>query len=294
MLPREIQHFLISLGYDPGAEDGIVGAKTRHAVRRFQLDRGLLPDGIPGSRTEAAILAAIRESNAERALQLRRPAFPPRPANPVVTAALIAELSLRERDLTRLNLVGVRSWQDGQSVANRLNEYDDTIYVVEGNVATGCRASVDPGRLREPNPKGIAHLIPGLYLYRIGLHRRRETALVQAAPVRIRRFFDENHLPESAEHGTDEIEEGWFGINIHRGGMGTRVGEWSSGCQVVHGSQWTAFLQIVLSAASRGQRRFPYLLIEGKHLVERTREATADHSSEGSAPGVDSPKPPPL
>ena len=40
------------------AEDGIVGRNTRRAIRRFQKRAGLVPDGIAGSRTERALIAA--------------------------------------------------------------------------------------------------------------------------------------------------------------------------------------------------------------------------------------------
>ncbi|NLI59886.1 MAG: peptidoglycan-binding protein [Clostridiales bacterium] len=50
-----LQRILYSIGYDPGPIDGIFGPLTRSAVVRFQLDNGLVPDGIVGPRTWAAI-----------------------------------------------------------------------------------------------------------------------------------------------------------------------------------------------------------------------------------------------
>jgi len=41
----QTQRYLRQLGYDPGPVDGVRGAKTRAAVRAFQRDRGLKPDG---------------------------------------------------------------------------------------------------------------------------------------------------------------------------------------------------------------------------------------------------------
>lgn len=46
-----IQSLLARIGYDPGAVDGVFGQQTREAVREFQLDNGLVPDGVVGPAT---------------------------------------------------------------------------------------------------------------------------------------------------------------------------------------------------------------------------------------------------
>ncbi len=51
----QIQRKLIAQGYDAGKIDGIYGAKTRAAVKRFQQDHGLIADGIVGSATNAVL-----------------------------------------------------------------------------------------------------------------------------------------------------------------------------------------------------------------------------------------------
>lgn len=51
----ELQHVLGALGFHPGAEDGIFGAHTELALRKFQLNLGLPSDGIAGSYTYAAV-----------------------------------------------------------------------------------------------------------------------------------------------------------------------------------------------------------------------------------------------
>ncbi len=55
----ELQRLLARLGYDPGGVDGIVGPRTRAAVKSFQQDRGLPPDGHPDSE----ILERLRRAN---------------------------------------------------------------------------------------------------------------------------------------------------------------------------------------------------------------------------------------
>ena len=52
---RNIQSRLSQWGYNPGYVDGIYGAKTEAAVKRFQRNNGLTPDGIAGPATLAKI-----------------------------------------------------------------------------------------------------------------------------------------------------------------------------------------------------------------------------------------------
>jgi hypothetical protein len=40
-----IQTHLDTLGFDPGRADGLIGPRTRDAIRRFQTDRGIEPTG---------------------------------------------------------------------------------------------------------------------------------------------------------------------------------------------------------------------------------------------------------
>jgi len=44
---EEMQNLLVRLGFDPGTPDGVIGAKTRAALRAFQRGRRLAPDGYP-------------------------------------------------------------------------------------------------------------------------------------------------------------------------------------------------------------------------------------------------------
>lgn len=52
---RDMQIALLSQGYDTGALDGILGARTSAALRDFQRSRGLPADGIAGPSTLAAL-----------------------------------------------------------------------------------------------------------------------------------------------------------------------------------------------------------------------------------------------
>jgi hypothetical protein len=76
-----------------------------------------------------------------------------------------------------------------------------------------------------------------------------------------------------SEHGTSPDGEpdtphayaprpdvGWFGINIHRGGVNTTSSE---GCQTIPPSQWNGFITIVKEQMKwYGQKTIPYVLTE--------------------------------
>lgn len=268
-----IQRQLSQLGYSPGLADGIMGPKTREAVVAFQRDNGLKTDGIPGPRTRLALQLAIDALNtpSPEVISLPRRARTRARRDRRFSASTLIDALHRagtplEVSSTSIHLVGIRGWKDMLAVENTFNEYNDTIIVLtpagNGVRANRYTASVDPGRLNEPNPRGVAHLVEGSYPYQIGLHRGREKALVQAGKVRVRRYFDEGDEPFEPYE-----EEGWFGINIHRGGSSRIVGNWSAGCQVVHGGEWDRFLGQIQRAAGDGQNTFLYHLIEGEHLA---------------------------
>lgn len=52
---RELQHALGALGFGCGSDDGIFGAFTELALRKFQLNMGLPADGIAGAYTYATL-----------------------------------------------------------------------------------------------------------------------------------------------------------------------------------------------------------------------------------------------
>lgn len=61
-MDETLQIRLSSLGYDPGKIDGVMGPKTRAAIRRFQNDRNLLPSGRVGPVTTAYLMpASVRQ-----------------------------------------------------------------------------------------------------------------------------------------------------------------------------------------------------------------------------------------
>ena len=73
--------------------------------------------------------------------------------------------------------------------------------------------------------------------------------------------------------GEDSVEEGLFGINIHRatsreGKKSTYVDKWSAGCQVIAANaDWHEFLNICQTAKEIWGYNFTYTLIESKDIA---------------------------
>jgi hypothetical protein len=55
----QLQKALAAAGYSPGKADGDYGDATTNAVKQFQSAHGLAADGIAGSKTLAALAAAV-------------------------------------------------------------------------------------------------------------------------------------------------------------------------------------------------------------------------------------------
>ena len=49
------------LGYDAGPEDGIDGPQTRAGAKRFQMDFGLVQDGIVGPDTSSKLMYVVKK-----------------------------------------------------------------------------------------------------------------------------------------------------------------------------------------------------------------------------------------
>lgn len=167
----------------------------------------------------------------------------------------------------KLNIVGVRNSATGQTVTNA---FDDmlTISRLDNGVWKyyEWQATTDPGRkgvLEYHNPAGVARMVPGQYIdsHALGLHQGKYEALKQQKPVKVYRDANRDLVYDQTR-----IQEGVFGINIHKAGIdSTLVENWSEGCQVFKRAQeFEAFMEICRKS---GQRAFTYTLIESKDIV---------------------------
>jgi hypothetical protein len=66
LLAADTQEGLIALGYEIGDIDGVVGGKTRAAIRNFQKKNGLAVTGVPSEDLVAALKKAAQEAGAAR------------------------------------------------------------------------------------------------------------------------------------------------------------------------------------------------------------------------------------
>jgi peptidoglycan hydrolase-like protein with peptidoglycan-binding domain len=88
---REIQKALKSAGFDPGAMDGILGSRTRNAIRDFQFDTGTLATGNLNEETLTTLgLRGTAPAELARAEESEAPVFvePAPELDPDAAAAL--------------------------------------------------------------------------------------------------------------------------------------------------------------------------------------------------------------
>ena len=169
-----------------------------------------------------------------------------------------------------LNIIGVRNSSTGKAVTNAFDDVITLSYKENGNwVYKEWMNTTDPGTkgVKEyHNAAGVARLVPGQYRgsHTIGLHQGKYEALKQQKPVKV--YRDAN---KDMTYDESKIQEGIFGINIHKAGKdSTYVENWSEGCQVFkREADFNEFMTICKKAATVWGASFTYTLIESKDIV---------------------------
>ena len=168
-----------------------------------------------------------------------------------------------------VNIVGIRNSTTAQKVSNA---FDDTLTISykENGVWKfhSWSATTDPGKkgvLEYHNVSGVARLVEGQYRgsHAIGLHQGKYEALKQSKSVKVYRDANKDLI-----YNEDKIQEGVFGINIHKAGVdSTYVENWSEGCQVFKKSaDFDAFMAIVRKSRDIHGNSFTYTLIESSDI----------------------------
>ena len=169
-----------------------------------------------------------------------------------------------------VNIVGVRNSAPGQTVTNAFDDQLTVSYKDGGQWKFhSWPATTDPGKkgvMEYHNAAGVARLVEGQYRgsHTLGLHQGKYEALKQQKPVKVYRDADKD-----LEYDENKIQEGIFGINIHKAGAdSTYVENWSEGCQVFKkAADFESFMAICRKAAAVHGKSFTYTLIESKDLV---------------------------
>ena len=168
-----------------------------------------------------------------------------------------------------VNIVGVRNSATGQKVTNAFDDVLTLSYKENGEWKShSWPATTDPGKkgvLEYHNAAGVARLVEGQYRgsHIIRLHQGKYEALGQEKPVKV--YRDAN---KDLKYDETKIQEGVFGINIHKAGAySTYVENWSEGCQVFKKSaDFDAFMIICNKAKKIHGNSFTYTLIESSDI----------------------------
>lgn len=168
-----------------------------------------------------------------------------------------------------LNIIGIR--KSGNLITNGFDDYIVVIYKNKrGWQKIYYRATTEPGSYymyTVPNKIGTAIMVPGQYrgAYKIGKHQGKYKALVQVKPVKVYRDANKDSYYDMEP---ETIQNGVFGINIHKAGNASkRIDKWSAGCQVIaNDDNFRAFMQLCEKAAKIYGDTFTYTLINEEDL----------------------------
>lgn len=140
-----------------------------------------------------------------------------------------------------INIIAVRS---KNRIANAFDDhfhlcYRDRMLRMHHFIFHG---TTDPGEnhLFAPlSSKGTAIVVPGQYrgIWGLGLHAGKYRALVQVKPIKV---YRDNNRDNILNLDPKTIEEGMFGINLHRASEWRNlkdVGLYSAGCQVIQSAK---------------------------------------------------------
>lgn len=170
-----------------------------------------------------------------------------------------------------VNIIGIRS---EDKTPNVFNDFIVCLWKFHGNWNLNVfSCTTDPGLywLNNPiNSLGTAILVPGQYrsAFKIGKHKGKYEALVQAKPVKV---YRDNDRDSEFDMDESKIDEGIFGINIHHASYNNtsvQVDKWSAGCQVLNDiDQFNIFMQICRYGAKHFGPYFTYTLLEEADLL---------------------------
>ena len=177
-----------------------------------------------------------------------------------------------------INIVGIRSKE------TKSNKFDDTILLIYKNKKKEWEVqssviTTDPGEkylVHPMNKKGSAILVPNQYrgVYKVDVHARHNSKFAHEALCQrgnVLKVWRDGNRDKILDHDPETIDEGWFGINIHRSKVGeaSYVGSYSAGCQVFkNGTDFKLFMTAVKKSAELYGNSFSYTLLEEKDFED--------------------------
>jgi hypothetical protein len=169
-----------------------------------------------------------------------------------------------------VNIIGVRNSSTGNKVTNVFDDILTLSYKDEKGVWQyhEWMNTTEPGKkgvMEYHNVNGVARLVEGQYRgsHALGLHQGKYEALRQAKPVKVYRDKNKDLIFDETK-----IDEGVFGINIHKAGKdSTWVENWSEGCQVFKRvKDFDEFIKICKKSKKIHGNSFTYTLIESNDI----------------------------
>lgn len=135
-------------------------------------------------------------------------------------------------------ILGIRGYYEnsmGKPAVNDIGIYDDACCVITKDKFRTFNFNTDPSSMAE----GRAMLDLGTWhSYMLGIHKTYRALIQRKAKVRVIR--KDSRAPKGFR-----ISWGFFGINIHKGGINTTG---SLGCQTIPPSQWDEFIYLIESS----------------------------------------------
>ena len=182
------------------------------------------------------------------------------------------EYSFFESGKYNVNIIGIRASE------KKTNVFDDTMLLIYKNKKEQWEVlssviTTDPGEkylVHPVNKKGTAILVPGQYrgVYRIDIHARHNTKFAHEALCQrgnVLKVWRDGNRDKALDHDPESVDEGWFGVNIHRSkasGSASYVGSYSAGCQVFKNStEFKLFMDVIKRSAARYGNSFSYTLL---------------------------------
>lgn len=167
-----------------------------------------------------------------------------------------------------LNIFGCRFLLGNDYTVTDL--FDDAIVLVykEGGkyVRKIYECTVDPGStyMKSPmNSTGTGIIVPGQYrgVLKLGYHKGQYEALVQAKPIKL---YRDNNKDLVYDMNPSTIEEGMFGVNIHKAGANSSViKNWSAACTVFkRESDFNEFMKLCKKSANLYGNSFTYTVFD--------------------------------